>query len=223
MNKCIKCNVLIADNTDKCPLCKHVVSHIDDINDDADRYPNVRVASRKFRLFENIVLFLSIVAAVVLFSTDYFMDGEINWSIIVFLVLIYSNVTLRLAIIGKSGYIFKTISTFVFTVILLFGIDLLTGDRGWALTFVFPGAIIAMTVGTLILMGINHRNWQSYMMVQIFLVLMSIIAVILVGVKVITFPYLAFGALAASSFLFLGTLIIGDSRARTELKRRFHV
>ena len=65
-----------------------------------------------------------------LFSTDYLMDGEINWSIIVFLVLIYSNVTLRLAIIGKSGYLFKTISTFVFTVILLFGIDLLTGDKG---------------------------------------------------------------------------------------------
>ena len=143
MNRCIKCNVLIADNTDKCPLCKHVVSHIDDSDGDSDRYPNVRDVSRKFRLFENIVLFLSIVAVVVLSSTDYLMDGEINWSIIVFLVLIYSNVTLRLAIIGKSGYLFKTISTFVFTVILLFGIDLLTGDKGWALTFVFPGAILA--------------------------------------------------------------------------------
>ena len=69
----------------------------------------------------------------------------------------------------KSGYLFKTISTFVFTVILLFGIDLLTGDKGWALTFVFPGAILAMTAATLILMVINRRNWQSYMMLQIFL------------------------------------------------------
>ena len=58
MNRCIKCNVLIADNTDKCPLCKHVVSHIDDSDGDSDRYPNVRDVSRKFRLFENIVLFL---------------------------------------------------------------------------------------------------------------------------------------------------------------------
>ena len=70
MNRCIKCNVLIADNTDKCPLCKHVVSHIDDSDGDSDRYPNVRDVSRKFRLFENIVLFLSIVAVVVLSSTD---------------------------------------------------------------------------------------------------------------------------------------------------------
>ena len=56
--------MLIADNTDKCPLCKHVVSHIDDSDGDSDRYPNVRDVSRKFRLFENIVLFLSIVAVV---------------------------------------------------------------------------------------------------------------------------------------------------------------
>lgn len=56
-----------------------------------------------------------------------------------------------------------------------------------------------------------------------FLVLMSVIAMILVAVKVIWFPYLAMGAMGASLFLFLGTLIIGDKRARTELKRRFHI
>lgn len=39
---------------------------------------------------------------------------------------------------------------------------------------------------------------------------MSVIAMILVAVKVIWFPYLAMGAMGASLFLFLGTLIIGD-------------
>lgn len=192
-------------------------------HDNGTRYPDVKGASRKYRLLENIILFVSIVGQIVLTTVDYMTDHEINWSIIVLLVVIYANVTLRLAIVGRNGYIFKIVSTFVFTVLFLEGIDLLTGASGWALTFVFPSAILAMVLATIILMIVNIRNWQSYMMMQLFLVLMSVIAMILVAVKVIWFPYLAMGAMGASLFLFLGTLIIGDKRARTELKRRFHI
>lgn len=192
-------------------------------HDNGTRYPDVKGASRKYRLLENIILFLSIVGQIVLTTVDYMTDQGINWSFIVLLVVIYANVTLRLAIVGRNGYIFKIVSTFVFTVLFLEGIDLLTGASGWALTFVFPSAILAMVLATIILMIVNIRNWQSYMMMQLFLVLMSVIAMILVAVKVIWFPYLAMGAMGASLFLFLGTLIIGDKRARTELKRRFHI
>lgn len=192
-------------------------------HDNGTRYPDVKGTSRKYRLLENIILFLSIVGQIVLTTVDYMTDQGINWSFIVLLVVIYANVTLRLAIVGRNGYIFKIVSTFVFTVLFLEGIDLLTGASGWALTFVFPSAILAMVLATIILMIVNIRNWQSYMMMQLFLVLMSVIAMILVAVKVIWFPYLAMGAMGASLFLFLGTLIIGDKRARTELKRRFHI
>ncbi len=192
-------------------------------HDNGTRYPDVKGASRKYRLLENIILFVSIVGQIVMTTVDYMTDREINWSLIVLLVVIYANVTLRLAIVGRNGYIFKIVSTFVFTVLFLEGIDLLTGASGWALTFVFPSAILAMVLATIILMIVNIRNWQSYMMMQLFLVLMSVIAMILVAVKVIWFPYLAMGAMGASLFLFLGTLIIGDKRARTELKRRFHI
>ena len=40
---------------------------------------------------------------------------------------------------------------------------------------------------------------------------------------IVTAPILALLAFAFSAALFLGTLIIGDRRARTELRRRFHV
>ena len=192
-------------------------------HDNGTRYPDVKGVSRKYRLLENIILFLSIVGQIVLTTVDYMTDQGINWSFIVLLVVIYANVTLRLAIVGRNGYIFKIVSTFVFTVLFLEGIDLLTGASGWALTFVFPSAILVMVIATIVLMIVNKRNWQSYMMMQLFLVLMSVIAMILVAVKVIWFPYLAMGAMGASLFLFLGTLIIGDKRARTELKRRFHI
>ena len=60
MNKCKKCNVVILDDTDRCPLCKHVLES-DGIPGES-RYPDAIATARKFRFVENLVLFISIVA-----------------------------------------------------------------------------------------------------------------------------------------------------------------
>ena len=130
---------------------------------------------------------------------------------------------IRLAIVGKSGYRFKTISMVVLAILVLWGIDYLTGNRGWALSIIFPAAILLVDIAILILMIVNSRNWQSYMMLQIFTILLSAIPLILIAVGIIKWKYMALIAMGTSLFIFLGTLIIGDRRARNELKRRFHV
>ena len=149
---------------------------------------------------------------------NYLADSHFWWSFIVGLILIYVNVTLRLAIMGRSGYQFKIISLTFIAVVLLVGIDFLTGYKGWSVNYIFPAGIILVDIGILVLMAVNRRNWQSYMMLQIFMILL-----ILVAVGVIDFPYFAVAAFGVSFFIFLGTVIIGDQRARTELKRRFHL
>ena len=115
------------------------------------------------------------------------------------------------------------ISMVVSAIAVLWGIDYLTGNRGWALSIVFPSAIVLVDIGILILMVVNSRNWQSYMMLQIFTILLSIIPLVLIGAGIIKWKYMALIAMGISLFIFLGTLIIGDKRARNELKRRFHV
>ena len=80
-----------------------------------------------------------------------------------------------------------------------------------------------MDLAILILMITNRRNWQSYMMLQIFTMILSGLGLGLLAVDIVVYPYVMLVAAAASLFLFLGTLIIGDKRARNELKRRFHV
>ena len=94
---------------------------------------------------------------------------------------------------------------------------------GWSVNYALPSAIILVDVGIIICMIVNRRNWQSYMMWQIFMILCSIVPVILIFTGIVTAQLFALIAFAFSLFLFLGTLIIGDRRARVELKRRFHV
>ncbi|MEE1305461.1 MAG: DUF6320 domain-containing protein [Agathobacter sp.] len=220
MSRCLRCNITVNDDTEKCPLCHQILEN-GGIGE--DKYPDARVTTRKFRLLENIILFLSIVAVVVVFMVDYLMSGVLEWSLIVFLVLIYANVVLRLTILGRSGYIFKTVWSLVSGGVFLYLLDYMTGDRGWSLNYAFPAIIIGLDVAVLVLMIVNYRNWQSYMMMQLFTLLLSNLGMIFMGMGVITTTYLVMTAMGCSLLLFLGTLIIGDERARTELKRRFYV
>lgn len=221
MSRCKKCNVIILDDTDRCPLCKNVLESGDEPNVDA--YPNAIGVNRRFRLLENILLFLSIVSGCLMVAINHITNPDVAWSLVACLILAYANAVLRMAILGKSGYMFKTLTLVILAVLMLLGIDYLTGYRGWSLDYVLPLGILLIDLTLLILTLVNRRNWQSYMMAQILAILLSLIPVGLRLGGIIKFPYLVWIAFATSVFLFLGTLIIGDRRARTELKRRFHV
>ena len=221
MSKCLRCNVNILDDTEKCPLCRNVITK--DNSETINAYPNARTVTRRFRLFENIVLFISLVTTFAVILTDQLVSGNMDWSLIVVFILLYINVLIRLAIVGRAGYIFKTVFMVVAAVLVLWAIDYSTGYRGWSVNIILPLGIILMDVAILILMIVNRRNWQSYIMLQLFTILVSIIPVAFVMVNLITFPYFAIAAMAFSLVIFLGTLIIGDQRARTEIKRRFYI
>ena len=145
------------------------------------------------------------------------------WSAIPGLAMLYGYLVLRYAILGKSGYKGKIIVLTLIAILIVVAIDFVVGYRGWSVNYALPSAILLVDAGILILMCINRRNWQSYMMWQIFMILCSVVPLVLYAVGIVTAPLFALLAFAFSAALFLGTLIIGDRRARTELRRRFHV
>ena len=218
--KCAECGVEITDDTERCPLCQHVLEYG---NKGKSVYPDARVYVSRFRFVENLIFFLSILLESVLIGVNFSINPDFPWSVIVGLVLVYINVLFRLAVVGRSGYQFKTISMIVFAMIMLTGIDYLTGYRGWAIDYVVPAGILLMDLLIFIVMMINFRNYQSYMMVQLLMILMSVLSIILIAIGIGTTYRLAIIALGVSVFLFLGTLILGDKRARNELKRRFYI
>ncbi len=218
MNKCKKCNVVILDDTDRCPLCKHVLES-DGIPGES-RYPDAIATARKFRFMENLVLFISIVAECLLIAINFQVDREVAWSLVIGIILLYGNVVLRMAILGKSGYLAKTVCLVLLAIVMLLGIDYLTGYRRWSLDYVFPGGIIAIDLALFILILVNRRNWQSYVGTA------DDIAEHCTGGIAAdenhSFSISGMRVPRGIGFLFLGTLILGDQRARTELKRRFH-
>jgi len=215
------CKVEILDKTDKCPLCNHVLEW--DGSEKDDLYPNARIQRRKYQFLENVFLFASIVLWIVIFAIDYITDPNNLWSFTVGLVILFANVLLRLTILGKSPYMAKIIWTIIIGMAFLIEADFLTGNNGWGVNFAMPTALLIWDIAIVILMlFVNRRNWQSYIIDQLTALLASVVMLVLMLMKVITFPYYAFGVQVITILLFIGTLILGDRKAREELKRRFH-
>lgn len=220
MSRCKQCNVEILDETERCPLCHSVLEKTVEVE---NMYPNVRTMTRRLALLSRIYLFVAILVEALLIYLNVLSDSEMFWSAIPGLAMLYGYLVLRYAILGKSGYKGKIIVLTLIAILMVVAIDFVVGYRGWSVNYALPSAILLVDVGILVLMCINRRNWQSYMMWQIFMILCSVVPLVLYAVGIVTAPLLALLAFAFSTALFLGTLIIGDRRARTELRRRFHV
>ena len=220
MSRCKQCNVEILDETERCPLCHSVLEKTVEVE---NMYPNVRTMTRRLALLSRIYLFVAILVEALLIYLNVLSDSEMFWSAIPGLAMLYGYLVLRYAILGKSGYKGKIIVLTLIAILMVVAIDFVVGYRGWSVNYALPSAILLVYAGILVLMCINRRNWQSYMMWQIFMILCSVVPLVLYAVGIVTAPLLALLAFAFSTALFLGTLIIGDRRARTELRRRFHV
>ena len=220
MSRCKQCNVEILDETERCPLCHSVLEKTGEVE---NMYPNVRTMTRRLALLSRIYLFVAILVEALLIYLNVLSDSEMFWSAIPGLAMLYGYLVLRYAILGKSGYKGKIIVLTLIAILMVVAIDFVVGYRGWSVNYALPSAILLVDAGILILMCINRRNWQSYMMWQIFMILCSVVPLVLYAVGIVTAPLFALLAFAFSAALFLGTLIIGDRRARTELRRRFHV
>ena len=220
MGKCRNCHIEILDETESCPLCQSILEQTDVLE---NMYPNVRVRMRRLKLFSRIYLFCAILLQAALFGINLLTESEIWWSGITGLVFLYFYLVLRYAILGKSGYRNKVILIAAISILGAFVIDVVIGYRGWSVDYVLPVGILVVDVIVLICMACNRRNWQSYMMWQILMILCSIIPALLYAKELEQNPYLAFLPLEVSGMIFLGTVIIGDRRARMELIRRFHI
>lgn len=220
MSRCRNCNVEILDESEFCPLCHSVLEQTEELE---NMYPDARHKTQKLLFASRLYLFCAIVLEFVLVMIDFNSETQVHWSVLVGLGLLYIYTVLRYAVLGKSGYRAKTIVLVLLAVLLTVVIDFMTGYRGWSVDYVASGGILLVDVVIIALMIFNRRNWQSYMMWQLSMILFSIIPAVLYLLGVEHNAYMAFLPLVVSVFLFLGTLMIGGRRASQELYRRFHI
>ena len=223
MSRCLHCGVKIVDQTDVCPLCKCVVEAEGEAAA-AERYPDIRLKGRKLELIGRIILFLDIVIGSLAVLINYMRKGDVWWSGIVVGGLGYTLLILFFFIQNQhAGYRSKALTGVACGAAYMVLIDYVFGFTHWSLNYAIPLALITVDAMIVAMMFVNIRNWQSYLLFQIFMILCSGLCVLLSLFGIIEKPLMSYVAFGLSIVMFLAAFIIGGRRARNELKRRFHV
>ena len=220
MSKCRYCGIEVLDETEHCPLCQGVLEKNEP---GVMTYPNAVAERKRLHFVFRLILFLSVVAGMICFVVNRYVTPESNWSIIVIASLVYALWMVYIMMKDNAGYRMRIFSGVAGAVILIILLDVLTGFGGWSINYVFPFAIVLVDVALVILMLINRRNWQSYLILQFFMTLVGTVPIILCHKRIVTNDVLANIVFLVTLILFLGSVILGGKTAKNELVRRFHI
>ncbi len=224
MSKCWNCGIELNDPHHVCPLCKCIVER-DERKETEQNYPylDAERGIRKMQRALNIYLYPPL-GVVGFLCVIYFMaDGRWGWRILIGVFLVGGYLTLRVLIQMHAAYRLKMILLAMLGEAVLLAIDIETGFAGWSLNYVLPAVFILMDLMIIFLMIVNNREWQSYISLQILIIALCCIQFVLYYMGLITHLSGGVVSLVAAILFFVGTLIVGGNRARSELYRRFHV
>lgn len=220
MSQCKNCGITILDDAGICPLCGFA---LENPHDGESIYPDITGVTKAITMVARIYLTAAIMISVICVVLNYLKSPDVLWSLVVIGGLVLTYLSLKILVEYEYGYHVRVYTTVFAALGYTILIDAVFGFQRWSLNFLFPAMILAIDLAAVILMIVNFRNWQSYLTWQIFMIVLSIVAVVLGNVGLITRPMMSWITLGITIFLFIGTVIIGGRRARTELKRRFHI
>jgi hypothetical protein len=223
MSYCKQCKINIVDPTTICPLCQSVLEKTGQMETEG-MYPLVGRQRKGRRLMLRIFAFLCLIAMVVLAIVNYVTYDGVMWSIIGDAGILYLLVTLRYTLFnGHEGHTMKILMQVIAVMLLTILIDYTMGYQGWSVAYALPITILVADVLILILMLVNLKIWHSYILLQIGMLILSVVLGIYMAICDLQHAMLTGIAIGVSLVLFLGTVCVGDARARNEIKRRFHV
>lgn len=224
MNKCKRCGVNVADDTTVCPLCEMVLQGVKETGEDvSSSYPDVGLKTRKLKKISRIAMYFALLVECFLVIINYYTYSHTWWSAISGGGIIYLIFTVRDILNKRTGHIRKIYLQVIGLIALIVCIDLTLGFSGWSLEYGLPCVILGINLTIILCMIINYANWQNYLVIQLFTVLLSVLDMVFYLTGIVRGVVLPWVVLGVSVVLWTGTLIIGDRKATNELKRKFHV
>ena len=241
MSKCRRCNIDVLDHSLSCPLCNGVLEYdpVKDPESEKDfldhsqgtgeksksvMYPDITPAMRRMRFVIKLTIFCSIVVEGVLILINYLTYSKVKWSALCGIGLAYACFSLIYSFRHNKSHRKKMLVQAIFIMPVLVLVDYILGYTGWSIDFAIPCVIAMLDIAILVLMIINTENWQSYILLQVYIIIICVILTILMLTgKFFKHDFFMIIADVMSALLLGGPLVFGDRPATTELKRRFHV
>ena len=220
MRRCKRCDILVADDTNLCPLCDSV---LDGDEPGQNIYPRLEEEFHRFVLFKKIVYFIFVATGTLSVLVNYLTFRGFYWSIIVLGAIAYCLFTLNYTVMNRTNLGAKVIFQAVGILVLTWIIDMVTGYTGWSIRYAIPAMLLLADTILVAMMIFNTSRWQGYFMCQLAVTALSVVPVILAALGLVNNMNLAIITCAVLWLILAATVIFGGRRVNLELKRRFHI
>lgn len=220
MKYCEKCKVSVEGGGRRCPLCQRELRDIGGA--ERETFPRVLTLYKAHHLFFRILIFASIVGAVVSVIVNVMLGG-VWWSLFVMLGIGCMWSILAVAVNKR-----RNIPQNVFWQVVLLSLlgvlwDALTGWHGWSISYVIPilctAAILAMMVSARIL-SLRLEDYLIYIVMDAAFGILPLLFLLLDHLQDLLPSLICVGT---SVVALAGLFLFEGERMRTELKRRLHL
>lgn len=220
MSKCNRCKITIKDDSLICPLCKGALSETETVQ---PAYPDMFPKLQKMRLAIRIVTFCAIVGVVGLGILNYLTYQGVRWSLISLAGIAYLYFTFTYTVQPLADEQQKIMFQGILSIALVLAIDASLGYRGWSVNIGIPVILIVTDLVIFVFMMIRRKDWRSYIMPQLELVLFAAAELLLISLEVVTWKPLTFIAVFLIVVQMFGIFLIGGRGTTLEINRRFRV
>lgn len=224
MNKCVKCNIEVRDESAVCPLCKRVLSR-DNVLEGPSRsvmYPYYKHTVKKLKFATRITVFSAIVAELIVVLVSLKIGLDLKYAILAAAGLAFGCFSLIYSTSLNKSLQRKIVVELILAQVLLLVIDSMFDFKEWSLHYGLPGVVVGVDIAMLVLIIVNYTVWVEYLYSIIWILFDSIICMVLCFIFGDKFPLYAIIAVAVTAVFLGGLIVVGDKQAHSELHRRFH-
>lgn len=220
MKKCYKCDVTINSSINKCPLCN---SNIEDDNIDSSVFPRIPSMYTKSIIFLRLLLFCSILGAIICMVINYFVSNKISWSLFVIAGIASFWVTFMTGIEKRHHFMKLLFSEIMIVLVASVLWDYFTGWHLWSITYVVPFISIAY-VTTLFFLRIFMKNiFKDYVIYIYINFLVGMVPLYFIFRDILTNEWPSIVCVLFSICSILALAIFNHRQMKNELERRLHI
>ena len=228
MRTCHYCGVEILDPVNICPLCHCITT---DEEPEGRRtalpepgYPYADSRRKRGQITLRIYIAAAVAAVFILGVINAALGGG-HWNRIILIAIfcVYGYAVLRTTLLHPMAYRIKTMLLALLAFLVLAFIDISWGFYGWSFNYIYPALLVILELVAVLYILINRSNFQSYIPLQIVLILLACVPFILYRLHIFVTLRVDAVVLLFVVLVFVMTVFLGGRRARTELMRRFHL
>ncbi len=225
MKKCLDCNLTVETTAGNCVLCGSPLR-----DDGKDIYTNkfpaddVRPEKRKkFSFIPKISLYVSFTVGSICLLINWLTWNGAPWSLVVIGGIVVAWALIGIPLLDETNLNYLLIFQMISLQLYLILIDLIFGNLGWSVNYVYPLLYIVIGIVVAIFVILNRVAWRDYLITLFIMMLLGLTPLLFILFGWVTIYWPSSSAVWFALFLTVGMIIFARKKFSLELKRRLHL